>query len=851
MSDFWEKNKDSIKSGLLTAGKYGYQGTKYVAKTGYHMGKSQYDAHKGKGHNNNNNTTPGTEKNDTLSIERLNDPKNFPAPPLRQGQKQYIGNGQIVCAEDAPILNIPPGSQTVSQPIVNMGSQYQNQPQNTYGNYQYGTTNNLQLNMYQQQGSSQPIPHNVISQSPDGQYITQHKEPSISTQNYMPTANSQDHIHSQQLGNIPLQTQHMQPVPPFRPQPLPNEVQRPSPPPPPRPPIPSRQQTNDFETSMSISSTSSSVGPHFEVKPFNREEYEEMKKQQAIVLPQVDLSKVAPPPMHKDRGSTESSARNSPSFTTKTSHSGIPSKSSSSSIVGSSSSIDPIVALDNAESHKTLTVERSEPLSITDNSVENLEHNMKEREEVNSTVSGTYHEPVVNFAPPPQPHRRIYDGGNTPVNTGYSPKVYSSTSVNNHQAVSQPPPLLPKRNANRISETNSSQSIEYNPEEKNLDNYDIQTNNSITGVYTERNINFQPPPKPFKRDSNIREDRGLASRSTSGYGETPFAQTLPERHKQTAQISKDSEVVNNTETSHKEELSTKPAVHPASEVVPPSKPFGLASLKNTPHDKTNELQEHGQPEDHHNDLSNKQSGFKPSFDQTVINNISNRSTDKTIPVYNLSASNPPDNSSHIFIQELNSTISDMSINSTRKHKSIPPPPVKTKPPSLNNVSLEKLHSVSIQKNHSEPSKRPPPVVKPKPKNLENILKNDDTANKTSINSHKTSVTNSMLDHIPVERTARESSQFHSPLIREQPPIPPSRRAQPPIPPSKRETPPIPKYHNDTFVPTNRRARMPLPNEISDSSKDATGSQSNDDDTNPFAIYKKEAVPALHDRIHNN
>lgn len=48
MSDFWNKNKGSIKSGLLTVGKYGYQGTKYVAKTGYHLGKNQYNAHKGK-----------------------------------------------------------------------------------------------------------------------------------------------------------------------------------------------------------------------------------------------------------------------------------------------------------------------------------------------------------------------------------------------------------------------------------------------------------------------------------------------------------------------------------------------------------------------------------------------------------------------------------------------------------------------------------------------------------------------------------------------------------------------------------------------------------------------------------
>lgn len=807
MSDFWDKNKDSIKSGLITAGKQGYQGTKYVAKTSYHMGKSQYDAHKGKGHQNNNNTNPNTEKNDGVSIDRLNDPKDFPAPPLRQGQKQYAGNGQIVCAEEAPILNIPPESQDMNQQRATMNNQYQNQSQQTYVNYQYST---------------------------------------------MSTANFQNDTQSQQLGNTPQQTQYMQPTQHFRPQPLLNEIQRPSPAPPVRPPIPSRHQTINFESSGSINSTSSSTGPHFEVRPFNREEYEEEKKQKAIIVPQIDLSKIAPPPTHRDRSSTESSTRNSPSVTGKSSQKSTPLNYSSSSVVSSSPTIGPITTTANTESCKTSAVEVPATLTVTDKSVENVEQNKKEKDEVNNTVSGAYHEPAVNFAPPPQPYRRISNEKNRELNNGYSSKMYSSTPISNHQSVSQPPPLLPKRNANnKMLESYSSQPIEHNIKENNLGDDDVQTNNPITGIYTTRNVNFQPPPKPFRRNSNIGGNRELTKRSSSSYGDTLSVSSSLERNKQTSTISEDTKAINSSEISNKEEPSIKPAVRPISAFTPPPKPFRPATSRNTLQDKANEIQGHEQSAKHHNDFSKIQPYLIDSLDHNDSNNPNNRSKDETTPIYNSSSySNPPSNSPHTFIQELNSTITNMSIHDTRKHKNTSPPLVKPKPQSLNKISLEKIHSVSISKNHSEPSKKQPPVVKPKPKNLENILNNNNITDKTFINSCKTSTSDSILDHPHVEGPAKESSQTHSLLIREQPPIPPSRRTQPPIPQNKRKQPSSPKYHTDAFVPTHRRARMPLPDEIYDNSKESVDSQS-DDDINPFAIYKKEAVPASHDRIHNN
>lgn len=854
MSDFWNKNKGSIKSGLLTAGKYGYQGTKYVAKTGYHLGKNQYNAHKGKGQNNNNNTDSDTERNDAVSIDRLSDPKSFPAPPLRQGQKQYAGNGKIVSANEAPILNIPPGTQAVNQQTIAANNQYQNQPQQNYVNYQYNTTDTLQVNGYQQQQNlSQPLSHNITPQKPNDQYIAQYNEVPISSQNYVSTANFQNGTQNQQLGNTPLQTQYMQATQQFKPQPLLNEIQRPLPVPPPRPPIPVRQQTNNFERSESINSTPSSIGPHFEVTPFNREEYEEKKKQPAIILPEVDLSKFAPPPMHKDRSNADSSTGNSPSITVKHSQRDTPFNQSSNNIISSSPEIGQIATTTNAEFSQTSTVDMSETLTSPNNSVENIEQNKKEEEKVNNTVSGTYHEPIVNFSPPPQPHRRIDNEGSRSVNNSYSPQVYSPAPIGNHQSISQPPPLLPKRNINnKKSEDNSNQSMEQNIEENNLGNDDMQTNNPITGVYTARNVKFQPPPKPFRRDSNVGESRTLTRKSSSSYAESFPAPTLPEKHKQSTSISNDKKSVINTGASYIEEPSTKSITHPISEFEPPPKPFRSNTSKNNVQDKLDEIHEHEQSASHYNNLSKPQSRSILSFNHNDTINLSNKPKEETIPVQNISShSNSPSNPSNTFIQELNSTITNMSIHDTKKHKSTPPPPVKPKPQALNKILFEKAHSASILKNYSEASKKQPPAVKPKPKNLDNILNSNDATDETSINSLKTNTSNSIVDHPHIERAAKESIQTPSPLIREQPPIPPSRRVQPLIPQNTWKQPPIPKYHNDTFVPTNRRARMPLPNEIDNGSRESIGSQSNDDDINPFAIYKKEAVPASHDRIHTN
>lgn len=87
MGDFWDNNKDSIKRGALTTGKYAWRGTKVVSKAGYHAMKNS----------GNSNSKPGTadsekveaELGPTRSMEQLQPAQNFPPPPLKPGQMQY------------------------------------------------------------------------------------------------------------------------------------------------------------------------------------------------------------------------------------------------------------------------------------------------------------------------------------------------------------------------------------------------------------------------------------------------------------------------------------------------------------------------------------------------------------------------------------------------------------------------------------------------------------------------------------------------------------------------------------------------------------------------------------------
>ncbi|CAI4055515.1 Aim3p SKDI_02G2160 [Saccharomyces kudriavzevii IFO 1802] len=100
---FWENNKDSITSGLKSAGKYGYQGTKYVAKTGYKASKKHYNSSKSHREKKNGKKKSSDEEYESdeeeyerkpADIRTLKNPNSFPPPPLKPGQRTFTGQQQ-------------------------------------------------------------------------------------------------------------------------------------------------------------------------------------------------------------------------------------------------------------------------------------------------------------------------------------------------------------------------------------------------------------------------------------------------------------------------------------------------------------------------------------------------------------------------------------------------------------------------------------------------------------------------------------------------------------------------------------------------------------------------------------
>lgn len=99
MSDFWERNKGTITSGLKKTGKVGLSGTKYVAKTGYQAGKKNW--------NNNKKNKAGKKPDEENFDDELDDhsryhpsysshsmnPSAFPPPPNRTNPSQNTAGG--------------------------------------------------------------------------------------------------------------------------------------------------------------------------------------------------------------------------------------------------------------------------------------------------------------------------------------------------------------------------------------------------------------------------------------------------------------------------------------------------------------------------------------------------------------------------------------------------------------------------------------------------------------------------------------------------------------------------------------------------------------------------------------
>lgn len=164
---------DSLKSGLATAGKFTYKGTKTVAKAGYntskkHMHKKDKDTH----HTDHHEEDEYSEDYHTpRSVNTLRDPSSFPPPPTRSGQAghvagntagsiagNYSGYSQPTAAanntisynaqaqntpysspaQQQPVSPQPPVQNSQYNPTQNYAIQQPQQPAGTNANYSYG-----------------------------------------------------------------------------------------------------------------------------------------------------------------------------------------------------------------------------------------------------------------------------------------------------------------------------------------------------------------------------------------------------------------------------------------------------------------------------------------------------------------------------------------------------------------------------------------------------------------------------------------------------------------------------------------------------------------------------------------
>ncbi|CAL9737595.1 hypothetical protein MOSE0_M03884 [Monosporozyma servazzii] len=990
MSDFWDKNKGSIKSGLATAGKYSYQGTKYVAKTGYQAGKSQYQTNKknrknggAKGKGNDDDEEP--ERGEPAPINRLNDPKNFPAPPLRQGQNQYAGNGQYVSANDAPISNTPTATQTPNQQM----NQYQNQSQQGYFDQQYsnsgtpataGYPQQQPMQQQQQQGYQQPVQQHPIQLTEQGyqQPMQQHPQQQQSIQQGSPQPVQQRPIQlteqgyqqpqqqpiqqqqgyqqpiqqsvqqpiqqpiQQQSVQQPIQQQQGYPQPvqqqpiqlteqgyqqpqqqqgyqqsvqqpiqqgypqPVQQQPIqqqqgyqqsvqqpiqqgyPQPVQqqpiqlteqgyqqpqqqqgyqqpdqqqpqhqpiqhqprlqpaipgRAQPQIPFKPEIPSRTQTNIPENTMNPASSEqspvpSSVGPHFEVKPFNKEEYEEAKKQKATILPVIDPSTIAPPPTHRDR-SNEASKSSSPQINPL-----YPSNSSNSSV---SKRAVP-VSLGKAPSYSDDTANKDAYSAVGgDEDLVQEEQSETTEEATESSINGSYQEPTTSFAPPPKPHRNVETNKNAPRKNSYAHNSAIGSNISLPSRGNQPPPVLPKRGtSDSLGQSGSTVElgqISTMPDQINDNTSEKESIKTISGAYTAHTVDFQPPPKPFRRPGEGSEDRNLSKKVTSTSFSSHSVPGLPTRRHTTDYPSQYSTESKDIPTSINDEQLAPPSLpssQPIAEFPPPPKPFKLktenlpSELKeNTQNNELFELKGQSRADGVvlNDELPQQRlpnSDGSTYFDDSRSKGAmrpKNYESSQSIDSSNQSVPGTTD-----FFQDLNASISALSLQGSRKNKAAPPPVVKPKPKALSHISLDNKSNTLGSNDISVKGKKPPPVIKPKPKSFNNIFNGHGGSSSVPINKPKIEA--------PIKSPGKLPSQ------------PPSRGSSRGQIPTNRTKPAVPPPHGDIQIPTNRRSKMPLPHDIN-KNKDSEGCDNEEDDVNPFLIYKKDAVPSSNDRMHDN
>lgn len=851
MSGFWDNNKDSIKSGLVSAGKYSYQGTKFVAKTGYSASKKHFNESKKKRdskdkkkkkkkkkHGKSSDTESEYETDSdyepgpSRSLESFQNPSAFPPPPLKAGQMQYGSGGTVVTGDGfSPSVTMPnqqgyqPQMQQGYQPQMQQG--YQPQMQQGYQpQMQQGYQPQMQVPMQreamqlpaqqqgyqQQQPVQQPAQQQTYQQPMQQQFIQQQ---SIQQQVYQqPTLQQGYQQGYQQSAQQEVYQQPTQPPLQMQPQQI--------------LPVPGQQTQLTQRQAMQL------PGEQQVQQPFGQQPEQQFQPQ---ILPEQLTPRQSmpdpqqlPPRQLPGLPTGNRPAMSLPNTGQSTPQSGYMTPASNNP---SMTNIQQVSTVPMTSVHAQ-NIETSEPEDLTPGP----------HYEVTPFDQATYEEnkdkkmieikqaDISTFAPPPshkdrganiRPRRTLNTSSSTNSLPTSNRNIAAMKNSVETAAQNRSTPTIPDNKSE--TSTPETGSIEVQSQDKKSNE---PPKAAVLGTYQEPTTSFAPPPKPRGIPQPVRNSPASAR---SGPGKTiptnttslPARPSLPNRStgssieptqpavETASQTSETSSVATNDKESEEQKapiLGTY--VEKPIEFAPPPKPFR--------HVETNQHKQTGEPAPVTSPPQTSiSSGPPPPVRTSLPSRESSAASVTSDPkpkpqvVSTPNSGNMRDVSSFLPppkpFRRTESAQEETPSPGVDENKSfIPkkkaPPPVKPKKPNmLNSNSFSRVSSTPsnsstpLSKRSTAPTlgkKNPPPVVKPKPKSL------------------------SRTNTSPMNDITNELNSIHLRHAHQGPPIPASRHhSEPSIP--------------DAAVTTNTNTQ---------------------NDVNPFAIYKKDAVPLDEDRIHN-
>ncbi|SCU82105.1 LADA_0C03026g1_1 [Lachancea dasiensis] len=490
MSSFWDQNKGSIKSGLATAGKYGYQGTKFVAKTGYHAGKQHY------------NNTRGIKTDDTGSssasfrdaapVTSLPDVSNLPPPPLKPGQSSYHGPARQSGMSDTSTRHVPvPPAQGPTPEIQYTGTPVPSQaPQVSQSVFPVSEElpKYTPLSIPPSAVPAPTVPRPLASLPPtaennidspgmlrldtsstatQGTIINQRAVPAVPgmpSSGFQTLGISDNAITLDTTKPDDAATHELAPA-------IPQRTYMRAPAPIPIQPVASETPLETPATYDNDNTSGSDIG----VKPYVWKSPEDKEKSK-VKIPKVELASLSEPPRHRDRTPSASGASSPQNVLASPASTGLRSCGSPVMPGQWQTSLEQDHVLDDK--------------MVDETNLEQLEKG----------VSGRYtNTGAVNFPPPPRASR-------TDSNQHSKSAANMAIAANGSGIANAPrkPPSLPQRSSQSASITAlpprpKSQTPALATRNSEKDAQPIQS--AVVGSYNSSpQVNFVPPPKPFRRD---------------------------------------------------------------------------------------------------------------------------------------------------------------------------------------------------------------------------------------------------------------------------------------------------------------------------------------------------------------